>query len=167
MNFITIACLGLEDDEAGVAAAWLLGAANATVLLSLGLKAAARWLPVSAAIRERILRFNLAQKRWLMPAHYVGNLVALGFACLHFLLASCRAVLLPETGLLIMAALCATGVMVKFKLWPKILKGLYLVHAHPASFTSLVLLLIVGHVLADEGMAWVKVITAIRHTLID
>ena len=55
----------------GLTTAWLLGAANLTVLLSLLLKGANRYLPLKPETKSAARRFNQFQKKHLMRFHYL------------------------------------------------------------------------------------------------
>jgi hypothetical protein len=157
----------LEDDETGLVAAWLLALANVPVVLSLLSKAMSRFLPVPASIKVGLQQANQTQKRYLMPLHYGGNLLALGIGFIHFLSSSCRSTSLPEWGLFIMSALCITGIVVKFKLVSTQLKRVFLIHVHPVAPLLLIATLVGGHAVADEGRSGWNLISWIAHAIID
>ncbi len=134
----------------GLTTAWLLGAANLTVLLSLLLKGANRYLPLKPETKSAARRFNQFQKKHLMRFHYLLNPFALCIGLLHFLLSCCRKTALPEWGLLFVTMMVFLGLMVKFKGTPRWLrKFLYLLHTSWIPFSLLILMLLVGHLMVD------------------
>ncbi|MBI5591439.1 MAG: hypothetical protein HY881_13255 [Deltaproteobacteria bacterium] len=139
------------NEATGQAAAWMLAAANITVLLSL-LSRGARYADLPAQINDRIKRFNQLQKKFLLPVHYVLNPLALGMAFIHFMSATsaCKASGLPEWGLALMALIAGIGIMVKFKVFPKSLrKSTYRIHTNPIPITLLLIILLIGHAVVD------------------
>lgn len=142
-----------ENNEAtGQAAAWLLIAANLNVVLSLIIRGITRYAALPAQINDKIKRLNQLQKKFLLPVHYFLNPLALGVAFIHFISAtsSCRASGLPEWGLVLMALITGIGVMVKFKLSPKILrKNTHQIHTNPIPIALLLVILIIGHAVVD------------------
>jgi len=134
----------------GQTAAWLLAAANMTVVLSMLMKGAGRYFRLQPETRSVIKRFNQFQKKHLMRFHYVLNPAALGIAGLHFLLSSCGKSSLPEWGLLMVAIMVLLGAMVKFKIAPKWMRGVICrLHASPAVFSAWILVLVAGHLIMD------------------
>lgn len=61
------------NELTGLTTAWLLGAANLTVLLSLLLKGANRYLPLKPETKSAVRRFNQFQKTHLMRFHFEDN----------------------------------------------------------------------------------------------
>ena len=140
-----------NNEATGQAAAWMLAAANITVLLSLLIKVT-RYTDLPAQINDRIKRFNQLQKKYLLPVHYVLNPLALGAAFVHFMSATsaCKASGLPEWGLALMALITGIGIMVKFKVFPKSLrKNTYQIHTNPIPITLLLAILLIGHAAVD------------------
>lgn len=140
-----------NNEATGQAAAWILAAANITILLSLLIRLT-RYTDLPAQINDRIKRFNQLQKKFLLPVHYVLNPLALGVAFVHFMSATsaCKASGLPEWGLALMALITGIGIMVKFKVFPKSLqKSTYRIHTNPIPITVLLVILLVGHVVVD------------------
>ncbi len=138
------------NELTGLTTAWLLGAANLTVLLSLLLKGANRYLPLKPETKSAVRRFNQFQKKHLMRFHYLLNPLALCIGFLHFLLSCCRKTALPEWGLLFVAMMVFLGLMVKFKGTPKWMrKFLYRLHTSWIPFSVLILILIVGHLMVE------------------
>ena len=136
------------NELTGITAAWLLGAANLTVLLSLLLKGANRYLPLKPETKSAVRRFNQFQKTHLMRFHFLLNPLALCTGVLHFLLSCCRKTALPEWGLLFVTMMVFLGLMVKFKVTPRWLKKfLYLLHTSWIPFSVLILMLVVGHLM--------------------
>jgi FtsH-binding integral membrane protein len=140
-----------NNEATGQAAAWLLAAANITVLLSL-LTRVTRYTDLPAQINDRIKRFNQLQKKFLLPVHYILNPLALGTAFVHFMSATsaCKASDLPEWGIVLMALITGIGIMVKFKVFPKNLrKSTYQIHTNPIPITLLLAILLLGHAVVD------------------
>jgi len=140
-----------NNEATGQAAAWMLAAANITILLSLLIRAT-RYTDLPAQINDRIKRFNQIQKKFLLPVHYILNPLALGMAFIHFMSATsaCKASGLPEWGLVLMALITGIGIMVKFKVFPKSLrKNTYRIHTNPIPITLLLAILLIGHAVVD------------------
>ena len=138
------------NELTGLTTAWLLAAANLTVLLSLLLKGANRYLPLKPEIKITVRRFNQFQKKHLMRFHYLLNPLALCIGCLHFLLSCCRKTALPEWGLVFVTMVVFLGLMVKFKGTPQWLrKFLYLLHTSWVALSVSILMLVVGHLMVE------------------
>ena len=143
-----------KDDDGnevtGQTAAWLLVAANFTVVLSILVNSLSRYFSFEQKTINTIKRFNQIQKRHLMRFHYVLNPVALGVAWIHFLLSSCRRSPLPEWGLICLGGMVILGFAVKFRLAPKIIKRLvHRLHTGLALISVMVILIVTGHMLVD------------------
>jgi hypothetical protein len=142
------------NETTGEIAAWLLGAANFTVALSILIKGFNRIAPLSSDFKGALTRFNHLQKKHLMRLHYFLNPVILGVALTHWLLSRCRSTSLPEWGLLVMALLMAIGVTLKLRLCPKTsIKMVHRLHTQPAAFLALIVILLIGHSIVDLGYA--------------
>ena len=138
------------NELTGQTAAWLLVAANLTVTLSMLMKGVSRYLPLKQGTKNAINRLNQFQKKHLMRFHYVLNPSALCIAGLHFLLSFCRKSSLPEWGLLIVLIMVFLGLMVKFKIAPRWIRGFICrLHTSPAAFSALILVLVVGHLIME------------------
>ena len=143
-----------KDDEGnettGQTAAWLLAAANLTVVVSILMKGASRLLPLEPQTKSSFKNFNQLQKKHLMRFHYVLNPVALCIAFFHFLLSYCRSSPLPEWGLILVTVMVFLGLILKFKLSPKGMRKI-VYRLHTTSVTSLIMifLLVVGHLIVD------------------
>lgn len=140
-----------NNEATGQAAAWMLAAANISVLLSL-LTRVTRYTDLPTQVNDRIKRFNQLQKKFLLPVHYVLNPLALGVAFIHFMSATsaCKASGLPEWGLVLLALITGMGIMVKFKVFPKNLrKNTYQIHTNPIPMTLLLVILLIGHAVVD------------------
>jgi uncharacterized membrane protein len=143
-----------RDDEgnetAGQMAAWLLVAANLPVVLSVLIKWNNKVVPMGNELKGALTRFNRFQKKHLMRLHYLLNPLVLGIALWHWLSSRCRSTALPEWGLIVMVALIALGLIVKFKLSPKPLrKSVYRLHTQPLIFIAMVMVLTIGHLIVD------------------
>jgi hypothetical protein len=143
-----------RDDEgneaAGQMAAWLLVAANLPVGLSVLIKRTNKVVPMGNGLKDALTRFNRFQKKHLMRLHYLVNPLVLGIALWHWLSSRCRSTALPEWGLIVMVALIALGLIVKFKLSPKALrKSAYRIHTQPLLFLAMVMVLTIGHLIVD------------------
>jgi len=138
------------NELTGLATAWLLGAANFTVLISLLLKGASRYLHLKPETKKAVKRFNQFQKKHLMRFHYLLNPLALCIGFLHFLLSCCRKTALPEWGLLFLTVMVLQGLMMKFKRTPRWLKKfLYRLHTSWMPISALFLVLLVGHLMVE------------------
>ena len=145
---------GNKDDEGnevtGQTALWLLVAANLNIALSIIIKSVNRFLPLAPETITKIKRFNQFQKNYLMRFHYVLGPIGLCIAIFHFLLSSCRSSTIPEWGLILMFLMVILGLMLKFKVSPKRIRGfVYRLHTSPAFFLALILVLVVGHLVVD------------------
>jgi hypothetical protein len=141
-----------KEDEGneltGQTAAWLLVAANLTVVLSILVKGVTRYFPLEPETKSTMKKFNRFQKKHLMRFHYVLNPSALCIAGLHFLLSSCGKSSLPEWGLLFATMMAFLGLIVKFKVAPKWMgRFICRLHTSPAVFAALILVLVVGHLI--------------------
>ena len=138
------------NEVTGQTAAWLLVAANLTVALSILMKGVSRYFPLEPETKSTIKRFNQLQKKYLMRFHYVLNPLALCIAIFHFLLSSCRKSSLPEWGLIFVTMMVFLGLMVKFKVTPKWMgRFVYRLHTGLATFSIMIILLVVGHLIID------------------
>ena len=144
---------GRDDDgneTAGQIAAWLLVAANLPVCLSVLIKWSNKVVPMGNGLKDALTRFNRLQKKHLMRLHYLINPLALGIALWHWLSSRCRSTAMPEWGLVVMVALIALGLIVKYKLCPKPLrKSVYRLHTQPLLFIAMVMVLTIGHLIVD------------------
>ncbi|WP_372677169.1 hypothetical protein [Desulfosarcina sp.] len=143
-----------RDDEgnetAGQMAAWLLAAANLPVVLSMLIRWTNKFVPMVNGLKDALTRFNRLQKKHLMRLHYFINPIVLGVALWHWLSSRCRSTALPEWGFIVMVALIALGLIVKFKLSPKPLrKRVYRLHTQPLLFLAMVMVLTIGHLIVD------------------
>jgi hypothetical protein len=146
--------LSHRDDEgnevAGQVAAWLLVVANLPVALSVLIKWNNKVIPMGNGLKHALTRFNRFQKKHLMRLHYLINPLVLGIALWHWLSSRCRSTALPEWGLIVMVALIALGLIVKFKLSPKpFRKSVYRLHTQPLIFIAMVMVLTIGHLIVD------------------
>jgi hypothetical protein len=143
-----------RDDEgnetAGQMAAWLLVAANLPVVLSVLIKWTSKVAPTGIGLKDALARFNRFHKKHLMRMHFLINPLVLGIALWHWLSSCCRSTVLPELGLVMMVALIALGLVVKYRLCPKPLrKSVYRFHTQPLVFIALVRVLTIGHLIVD------------------
>ena len=138
------------NEVTGQTAAWLLVSANLPVALSILLKGVNRYFPLKLETKSAIKRFNQLQKKYLMRFHFILNPIALGMAVLHFLLSSCRKSSLPEWGLVFVTMMVLLGLMLRFKVTPRwIREQVYRLHTGFAAFSTMIILLVVGHHLID------------------
>ncbi len=134
------------NETTGQIAGWLFAFANITVVFSLLSKISNRYLSFSDDLNTQIKHLNQLQKKYLNHIHYIFNVLALCVVFVHFLLSSCRSTMLPEIGMMIMACLIGSGVMVKFRVLPKpSQKWIYTIHTHFLPFLILVITIILGH----------------------
>ena len=138
------------NETTGQMAAWFLGGANLTIVLSILIKSMNRYLPLKPEVKSIFSRFNNRQKKYLMWSHYYLNPLILCVALLHWLLSRCPSTSLPECGLLMMSVLTLLGIAMKFKLLPVALKGrVYKWHTQPLFFLALIAVLVAGHSIVD------------------
>jgi len=138
------------NETTGQIVAWSLAAVNLTVALSLLIRGMKRFVPLGTGARNYLTKFNSSQKRYLMRFHYLLNPFILLLAVAHWSLSRCSSTALPEWGLVTMGAIVASGIIVKFKLCPKIsLRNIYKLHTHPVLPLLLILLLVIGHFSID------------------
>jgi len=138
------------NEFTGESTAWIFAAANLTVVFSLLARGLTRYAPLSADVKDRVKRLNQTQKKRLMRFHYFLNPLALILAFIHFSLSRCRSTSLPEWGLIVMAILAGIGMMVKYKVSPKIIRRtVYQIHTNPFLLGCLLLLLLIGHSIID------------------
>jgi len=138
------------NEVTGQLALWLLVAANLSVALNMAFKTARRFLPLGIKSKSLINRFNKFHKKYFMPFHYVLNPTGFCIAFFHFLLSSCRSSFFPILGLLLMTPIVGLGFMLKFKVAPKWMrKFVYRLHTSSATFSALILVLAIGHLVVD------------------
>lgn len=138
------------NEVTGQAGAWVLVSANLTVLFSLMMKGANRFLPLAPQTKNSITRYNRFQKKYLMRFHYVLNPLALCIAFFHFLLSTCRSSPLPEWGLLLVTLMVVLGLMLKLRVSPGWMRrGVSRFHTSFAAFSAVILVLVVGHLMVD------------------
>jgi hypothetical protein len=143
-----------RDDEGnettGQMAAWLLVAANLPVAFSILIKWTNKVAPIGKRSKDALVRFNRFQKKHLMRVHYLINPLVLGIALWHYLSSRCRSTALPEWGFVVLAAMIALGLIVKFRLCPKPLrKSIYQIHTQPLVLIVMVMVLTIGHLIVD------------------
>jgi hypothetical protein len=135
------------NEATGVIAAFLLVLANLTVLLSLILKGINSLFSLSTETKTSISAFNRAQKKYLRRLHYILNPIAICIAIVHFHLSSCSSVL-PDLALILFLVLGILGLILKFQLSPRSThKVVYGVHCSSITFSGMVLLLAIGHMI--------------------
>jgi hypothetical protein len=138
------------NEFTGQSAAWIFGAANLPAVLSLLLKGAIAFAPVSPKTNERFRHFNQLQKKHLMRFHYFLNPMAAIVALVHFGLSTCRSSSLPEWGLAGAACLVLVGLAMKFKVSPKSMrKAAYRIHTSPVPLMLVLIILLIGHGIVD------------------
>jgi hypothetical protein len=146
--------LGRGHDEGnettGQIVAWSLAAANLTVALSLIIRGVKQFAPLNQEVQSSLTKFNSIQKKCLMRFHYILNPVILLLAILHWTLSRCKSTALPEWGLLTMGAIVSLGIILRFKLCPRVsLRNVYKVHTQPVLFLILISMLVIGHLSMD------------------
>ena len=145
---------GKKDDKGneftGQLALWLLVAANLNAAISIISKSANRFLPLGLKTKSLINRYNQLYKKYLMRFHYVLNPLGFCIAFFHFLLSSCRSSPFPELGLLLMTLIVGLGLILKFRVSPKWMRRfVYRLHTSSATFSALILVLAIGHLIVD------------------
>lgn len=143
----------IDDDGnevTGIISALLLAFANIPVFISLATKLLTSFVPLNDGFNNQLKIFNQTQKKYLMPLHYYLNIFAVLPVLMHFCLSSCRASILPETGMVVMLCIAAAGAVLKFRISPKAMrKVLYQVHTSPWALGALMVILSVGHSVVD------------------
>lgn len=144
----------IKDDDGneitGQIALWMLVLANLTVITSIITKGLNRFVPLAEQTKSAVRKINQFQKNHLRRFHYVLNPTAMCIAISHFLLSSCRKTSLPEWGLIFMIIIIFFGLLIKFKTTPiSIRKIVYRLHTGSETFFILIILLVVGHIIAD------------------
>ena len=138
------------NETAGQIAAWLLLVANFPIVLSILIKGINRFAPLGDGLKKTLVNFNRFQKKYLMFVHYYLNLAILGVVAWHYVSSRCLSTSLPEWGLFLMICLIAFGILIKFKLCPKVFrKYVYQIHTQPAIFVAMILVLTTGHLIVD------------------
>lgn len=138
------------NETTGQMAIWLLAAANLTVAASVLIKAANRLIPMREETKTWLTKVNQTQKKYLMKFHYLLNPAVLAIAFVHWSLSRCRATALPEWGLICLAILAVIGIVLKLSLLPRqFTRTLYKFHTHPAVLSSILLILLTGHLIVD------------------
>jgi hypothetical protein len=138
------------NETAGQMAAWLLAAANLPVALSILIKWTKRAAPIGKRSKDALVRINRFQKKHLMRIHYLINPLVLGIALWHYLSSRCSSTALPEWGFVVLTAMIALGLIVKFRLCPKPLrKSVYQIHTQPLVLIVMVMVLTIGHLIVD------------------
>lgn len=138
------------DETTGQTAAWLLGAANLTIALSILIKWTKALVPLKPQTENTLNTFNATQKKYLRPLHYYLNPLIFCVALAHWLLSRCKSTSIPEWGLFMMGTIILLGIALKFKLSPKSLRGdIYKWHTQPVLFVGLILVLLTGHLMMD------------------
>lgn len=144
----------IHDDEGnettGEVAAWLFALANLPVLFGLLYRSINRFASLTDNAKITLKTFKKAQKKYLMPLHYLMNIIALFLAIIHFSLSNCRSSSLPELGLGLMACIVVVGVMLKMNVTPRGVKKIfYKIHTSPLTIGLVVCVLLVGHSIVD------------------
>lgn len=138
------------NETTGQLATWLLVAANLTVVTSVSIKAAHRFLPLAEGTKKSLIQINQIQKKYLLRFHYILNPGILAIAILHWSLSRCSSTSLPEWGLIAMLILAGIGLVLKLRLAPpKFNKFIYKVHSHPGVIGSVALVVLAGHLMVD------------------
>lgn len=143
-----------QDNEGneftGISAAWMMAAANITILLSFLTKGITRFFSSPSEFHAMILQFNRSQKKYLMPFHCVLNIIGLLLALIHFFLSKCGSSVLPEWGLMIMTIMTVIGVSMKLNLPPKSIKKIiYQIHTNYFIVALFFVCLLIGHQMID------------------
>jgi len=136
------------DEFTGQVSAWLFGISCLPVAINLIAMRALRQGPGQSRVKEWIKRFNSWQRKHLMPSHTFLTLGALAVAGAHYLMSTCSSTFLPELGLLSMAILVGSGLLIKLKFGPpSFRKRNYQFHASLVISGALVTILFLGHVI--------------------
>lgn len=139
-------CRDRGNKTAGLTTAWLLLLANAPIVFGMCVRWARRSDALGSDTKTMLAGMERFQKKRLMGLHAYGNLAAGTAALFHFFTSCCRSTPLPEWGLLLLLAMAALGVVLKWKLSTG--PGYQIarrIHTHPAVLAALILLLVIGH----------------------
>lgn len=138
------------NEITGELSAWLFAIANIPVLFGLLYRSINRFGSLTEMSKIRLKTLKKAQKKYLMPLHYLINIIALLLAIIHFSLSNCRSSSLPEWGLGLMACIVVVGIMLKLNITPKgVRKIFYKIHTSPLAIGLVVSVLLVGHSIVD------------------
>jgi hypothetical protein len=68
----------------------------------------------------------------------------------HYTASQCQSTSLPEWGFFLLLMTTTLGVLIKFKLCPKVMmRSIYQIHTQPVMIIALTLVLTVGHLIVD------------------
>jgi hypothetical protein len=142
--------VSIGDEFTGNATAFLFIVSALPVVVDISARSVNRYLPLHQKAKGFIQRANGVQRKYLMPFHTYLSILALCFGVLHLSLSNCIANPFPEIGLILSGVLVGTGLLFKWKKFPKILRK-YLFQFHTSLIVSGVLLtiLFVGHSIMD------------------
>ena len=140
----------IGDEFTGNATAFLFIGSGLPVAIDLTSRSVIRYLPLTQSVKGFIQRANAVQRKYLMPYHTYLSILALCFGLLHLGLSNCIANPFPEIGLILAGVLVGTGLLIKVKKFPKILRK-YLFQLHTSLIVSgaLLTILLVGHLIMD------------------
>jgi|GEM_PF-1238966 hypothetical protein len=138
------------NEITGELSAWLFALANLPVLFGLLYRSINRFGSLTDKSKTTLKTLKKAQKKYLMPLHYIVNIIALLLAIIHFSLSNCRSSSLPEWGLALMACIVVVGIILKMNITPKgVRKTFYKIHTNPLTIGLVVTVLLIGHSIVD------------------
>lgn len=142
---------GDEGNEiAGRITAWLLVISCFPIAVSILIRWINRFSSIDPGVKKALVKLNRFQKKHLMRFHYYLNPLIAGVALWHWLTSICKSTVLPEWGLLIMILLISFGIFLKYEIGPKFFRKIvYQMHTQPFMFVAMVLMLTIGHMIAD------------------
>lgn len=137
-------------EEAGVVAAIVFSAANATVAFSLVRRLFIRVSTKKTGFIKNLVKMDVYQKKLLLPVHYYLNLAGIAVVSWHWFALQCDKSAMPEVGAILLIVLCVLGLIVKLKLPSNALVSFVKrIHTSSISATVVVVALLIGHVVVD------------------
>jgi hypothetical protein len=140
------------NEFTGQTSAWLFGLSCLPLVFSITSKFILQKVSLPLRLKGFMEWFYRLNKKYFLPFHTYLSLPALALSILHLSLSTCPNPL-PELGLILVAVLATTGLIIKFrigtKISPKFLKSMYQFHTSLVVLGILASVLVAGHLLMD------------------
>lgn len=138
------------SEEAGGVAAIIFIAANLTVLVSVTRRLLVKYFNKPLWLIKKIITFDISQKKYLLTFHYFLNIFGIIVVAWHWIGVKCDKSVLPEIGFIAMMSLAILGFIAKYRIFGTYLQGMAKsIHTQPFITVGIIVLLAVGHALAD------------------